>query len=318
VMQITRRAADARVRMAGEASRAARSSPRTRTANAEDRGMGRVLVIIQGACLGTLCSLAISAPHSSAADSLVPVETAAVMAPLSIDDAAEMQQFEALLDEAAALGVNAVTVDVWWGKVEAAGDQQFDWSYYDTVFEKIEDSGLEIVPIMSFHKCGGGPGDDCNIPLPTWVWTQFQNVGLGPDDLKYESEVGQTLDDAVPAVIQQFVELMNAFEQHFAIRAPAFVELNISLGPTGELRYPAYNSDDGWSFPDRGNFQAYNALATSELPRLGVRKFRGSERGFEPMGHSPGQPSRHSPSGWTSVARHPSGTVVCRSKGLRG
>jgi Glycosyl hydrolase family 14 len=221
--------------------------------------MGRVLVIIQGACLGTLCSLAISAPHSSAADSLVPVETAAVMAPLSIDDAAEMQQFEALLDEAAALGVNAVTVDVWWGKVEAAGDQQFDWSYYDTVFEKIEDSGLEIVPIMSFHKCGGGPGDDCNIPLPTWVWTQFQNVGLGPDDLKYESEVGQTLDDAVVP---------------WATEHPAVI--------------------------------------------LGLRKFRGSERGFEPMGHSPGQPSRHSPSGWTSVARHPSGTVVCRSKGLRG
>ena len=22
---------------------------------------------------------------------------------------------------------------------------------------------------MSFHKCGGNVGDECNIPLPTWV-----------------------------------------------------------------------------------------------------------------------------------------------------
>ena len=170
--------------------------------------MGRLLGTIQGACLGTLCSLTISAPHSSAAD---PVQTAAVMAPLSIDDPAEMQQFETLLGEAAALGVNAVTIDVWWGKVENAGDQQFDWSYYDAVFQKIEDRDLKIVPIMSFHKCGGGPGDDCDIPLPTWLWNHFQNVGLGLDDLKYESELGQKkLDDAIvpwatehPAVVQQ-------------------------------------------------------------------------------------------------------------------
>jgi beta-amylase len=245
--------------------------------------MGRLLGTVQGACLGILGSLTVSAPHSSAADSFAPVETAAVMAPLSIESPAEMQQFEAFLSEAAALGVNAVTVDVWWGKVETAGDQQFDWSYYDTVFQKIDDSGLEIVPIMSFHKCGGGPGDNCDIPLPNWLWTHFQNVGLGPDDLKYESEFGQKkLDDAIvpwatehPAVVQQFVEFMDAFEQHFANRAPAFVELNISLGPTGELRYPAYNGDESWHYPDRGNFQAYSALARAKFRDWALSSFGG-------------------------------------------
>jgi hypothetical protein len=75
--------------------------------------MGRLLGTVQGACLGILGSLTVSAPHSSAADSFAPVETAAVMAPLSIEGPAELQQFEAPLREAAALGVNAVTVDVW-------------------------------------------------------------------------------------------------------------------------------------------------------------------------------------------------------------
>ncbi len=54
---------------------------------------------------------------------------------------------------------------------------------------------------------------------------------------------------------------MDAFETHFAPIAGDIVELNVSLGPTGELRYPAYNGDAGWSFPDRGNFQAYSRLA---------------------------------------------------------
>jgi hypothetical protein len=202
------------------------------------------------------------------------------MAPLFINNPSEMQAFEGLLQQATDIGVNAVTVDVWWRVVEAAGDQQFDWSYYDTVFQKIRDRGLKIVPIMAFHKCGGGPGDTCNIPLPGWLATHF--AGLGPDDLQYESETGTKLDDAIvpwatehPAVLQQFTELMQAFAQHFSAQAGDFVELNVSLGPTGELRYPAYNGNDGWSYPDRGNFQAYSHLARSRFRDWVLARFGG-------------------------------------------
>jgi hypothetical protein len=194
-----------------------------------------------------------------------------------------MQQFESLLADAAGIGVNAVSVDVWWGKVEAAGDQQFDWSYYDTVFEKIAEKGLKIAPIMSFHKCGGGPGDDCNIPLPSWLPYEFQTSGLQSDDLKYESEVGlRKLDDAIVPwatdrlrVLAQFSQFMNAFEQHYASRAHDFVELNVSLGPTGELRYPAYNPDDGAGFPRRGHFQAYSPLARASFRNWALQQFGG-------------------------------------------
>jgi hypothetical protein len=220
------------------------------------------------ALIGLLSALMLPAgPVWSAAGSL---ETAAVMAPLDMDvnNPAEMQAFEDQLAEAKAIGVDTVSVDVWWGKAERNGDQQFDWTYYDQVFDKIRQAGLKIVPILSFHKCGGGPGDDCNIPLPHWLWSAFTGDGLSESDLKYESETGNIQDDAIvpwatanPVVLAEYRELMQEFSAHFAPIAGSFVEINISLGPTGELRYPAYNGTDGWKFPNRGNFQAYSDLA---------------------------------------------------------
>ena len=176
--------------------------------------------------------------------------------------------------------MTAVSVDVWWGLVEATGDQHFDWRYYDQVFQKIRGKGLKIVPIMAFHQCGAGPGDDCDIPLPQWVWDHFTAVGLSANDLKYESETGTVQDDAIapwatehPAVLAQFHEFLKAFAQHFAPHAGEFLEINISLGPTGQLRYPAYNYRDGWRYPDRGNFQAYSDLAQAHFRRWALAKY---------------------------------------------
>jgi beta-amylase len=210
------------------------------------------------------------------------LETAAVMAPLEIRNDAETQAFQSMLGEAKAIGVNAVSVDVWWGKVEKDSDQNFNWTYYDQVFDKIRQAGLKIAPILSFHKCGGGPGDDCNIPLPGWLWSSFTAEGLSANDLKYESETGKIQDDAVApwasanaAVLDEFSELMQAFATHFAPLADSFAEINISLGPTGELRYPAYNKADGWNYPDRGNFQAYSRLAEKSFRDWALANFGG-------------------------------------------
>lgn len=210
------------------------------------------------------------------------IETAVVMAPLEIHDPDEMKVFQDLLADAKGIGVNAVSVDVWWGKVERNSDQQFDWTYYDQVFDKIRQAGLKIVPILSFHQCGGGPNDDCNIPLPNWLWSRFTAEGLTGNDLKYESETGQVQADAIapwatttPAVLEQFREFMQAFATHFALIADSFVEINVSLGPTGELRYPSYNGADGWRYPDRGNFQAYSRLAQRHFREWALARFGG-------------------------------------------
>jgi beta-amylase len=92
--------------------------------------------------------------------------TANVMAPLDLDAAppGAFDAFKAQLKIAKSMGVDAVSVDVWWGEVERAADNTFDWSYYDKLLAAIEAAGLHWVPIMSFHQCGGNVGDSCNIP----------------------------------------------------------------------------------------------------------------------------------------------------------
>jgi hypothetical protein len=68
---------------------------------------------------------------------------------------------------------------------------------------------------------------------------------------------------------------MRAFAQHYASRTQDFAEVNVSLGPTGELRYPSYNSDDCTGFPDRGNFQAYGRLARQDFREWALARFGG-------------------------------------------
>ncbi|MGL5850549.1 MAG: family 14 glycosylhydrolase, partial [Phycicoccus sp.] len=78
--------------------------------------------------------------------------TANVMAPLEVTD------WEALperLAAARAAGTDAVSVDVWWGKVAVVDDPRgYEWDYYDRLFAAITDAGLKVVPILSLHECG--------------------------------------------------------------------------------------------------------------------------------------------------------------------
>ena len=60
-------------------------------------------------------------------------------------------------------------VDVWWGIVEHAGPQLYDFSAYTRLFGRIAASGLKVQAVMSFHAAGGNVGDTCNISLPPWV-----------------------------------------------------------------------------------------------------------------------------------------------------
>ncbi|MBA4347103.1 MAG: beta-amylase, partial [Microbacterium sp.] len=90
---------------------------------------------VTGAIALTLSIIAtlIAGPTSATAATATnnPDFSANVMAPLEVSD---WTQFGNQLTTVEAYGVDAVTVDVWWGKVEAAGDNQFNWSYYDQIF----------------------------------------------------------------------------------------------------------------------------------------------------------------------------------------
>ncbi len=203
-----------------------------------------------------------------------PEFTANVMAPLKVTDWAA---FEADLETVAAYGVDAVSVDVWWGDVEGAADNRFDWSYYDRVFDVITSEGLDLAPILSFHQAGGNVGDDYTSLLPSWLWTKYadvtyRGVELGPTGLQHRSEQGNHSAESVQGwadrvVANEYRDFTRAFEQQYGdTYADEVVEVNVSLGPSGELRYPSYNQhDEGTGYPTRGALQAYSPLAVRDL-----------------------------------------------------
>ena len=251
---------------------------RTRSARSATGAIGLGLAIIASLLIAP--SGATTATAATATNS--PDFTANVMAPLEVSD---WNQFTSQLDTVESYGVDAVTVDVWWGKVEAAGDNQFDWSYYDRIFQTITNEGLDIVPILSFHQCGGNVGDTCNIPLPSWLWSKYtgaslNGITLDGNGLKHRSEQGNFSSETVQGWATPLVQNeYQAFTQAFVARygstyANRMQEINVSLGPAGELRYPSYNSHDtGSGYPTRGALQAYSALAVKSLQQWAVAKY---------------------------------------------
>ena len=210
-----------------------------------------------------------------------PLDTANVMAPLHVDD---WGTFENQLDTVKNYGVDAVSADVWWGAVEGAGDNNFDWSYYDKLFFTIKSHGLKIVPILSFHQCGGNVGDTCDIPLPPWLWTKyvgrsFNGVQINDTDLQYKSEQGhfskETLQLWADALVaNEYTDFVKAFKDHFTSYNNDFIEINVSAGPSGELRYPAYNAhDNNTGYPTRGGLQSYSRLAVQDFQTKMLSKY---------------------------------------------
>lgn len=248
---------------------------RTRSRHAAVGGIALALSVIATFLVGPTTATAATATNN-------PDFSANVMAPLEVSD---WTQFSNQLATVEAYGVDAVTVDVWWGKVEAAGDNQFNWSYYDQIFQVITSRGLDIVPIFSFHQCGGNVGDTCNIPLPSWLWSKYQGatlngVTLDINGLKHRSEQGNFSSETVQGWATPLVQNeYQAFTQAFVARygttyATRMQEINVSLGPAGELRYPSYNShDSGTGYPTRGALQAYSPLAIKSFQQWALAKY---------------------------------------------
>ncbi|RYR21713.1 hypothetical protein Ahy_B03g067031 isoform C [Arachis hypogaea] len=83
-------------------------------------------------------------------------------------------------------GVDGVMVDVWWGIIELKGPKQYDWGAYRSLFKLVQECGLKLQAIMSFHQCGGNVGDIVNIPIPKWVL----EIGDSDPDIFYTNRSG--------------------------------------------------------------------------------------------------------------------------------
>ncbi|KAG6407534.1 hypothetical protein SASPL_130526 [Salvia splendens] len=216
-----------------------------------------------------------TAPHSHS-NSRVPVF---VMLPLdTVSVGGNLNKPRAMLASLMALktsGVEGVMVDVWWGLVEKDGPQKYNWEGYAELMNMVKKVGLKLQVVMSFHQCGGNVGDSCSIPLPPWV---LEEISKNPD-LVYTDKSGRRNPeyislgcDSVAVLrgrtpIQVYSDFMRSFRKRFKdYIGEVIVEVQVGMGPCGELRYPSYPESNGtWRFPGIGEFQCYDKYMRASL-----------------------------------------------------
>ena len=173
------------------------------------------------------------------------------------------------------MGVSAISTDLWWGLIEGRQAGTFDWSYYDRLVELLASHDMHWVPILSFHQAGGNVNDDFMQTIPLWLWGKLLELHPELDsvrDLQYVSETGDASMEYVSLWADEYVmpyyhSFIAAFRDHFAPWAHLIDEVNLSLGPAGELRYPSYNAHDWGNYPNRGTLQCYSPLAERDWQR---------------------------------------------------
>ncbi|XP_058094951.1 beta-amylase 1, chloroplastic [Magnolia sinica] len=172
-------------------------------------------------------------------------------------------------------GVEGVMMDVWWGLVEREAPGTYNWGGYAELMEMCKKHGLKVQAVMSFHQCGGNVGDSVTIPLPKWA---VEEIDRDPD-LAYTDQWGRrnyeyvSLGcDTLPVLkgrtpVQCYGDFMRAFRDNFKhLLGDTIVEIQVGMGPAGELRYPSYPELNGtWKFPGIGAFQCHDKYMLSSL-----------------------------------------------------
>ncbi|CAL4933710.1 unnamed protein product [Urochloa decumbens] len=182
---------------------------------------------------------------------------------------------QASLSALKSAGVEGIMVDVWWGIAESEGPGAYNFAGYAELMEMARKAGLKVQAVMSFHQCGGNVGDSVTIPLPRWAVEEMEK----DNDLCYTDQWGRrnfeyvSLGcDAMPVLkgrtpVECYTDFMRAFRDHFAdYLGNTIVEIQVGMGPAGELRYPSYPESNGtWRFPGIGAFQCNDRYMLSSL-----------------------------------------------------
>ncbi|KAF9588309.1 hypothetical protein IFM89_008726 [Coptis chinensis] len=175
------------------------------------------------------------------------------------------EEIEKQLKQLKAADVDGVMLDVWWGIIESNGPKQYDWSAYRSLFQIVQKCGLKLQAIMSFHQCGGNVGDIVNIPIPKWVL----DVGETNPDIFYTTLSGERDKEYISVgldhkplfgrrtAIEMYSDFMKSFRENMSdfLESGLIMDIEVGLGPAGELRYPSYQENKGWVFPGIGEFQ---------------------------------------------------------------
>ncbi|GLC38086.1 hypothetical protein PLESTM_000684200 [Pleodorina starrii] len=166
-----------------------------------------------------------------------------------------------------ALGINGISVDVYWGIVEGVRPGQYDWSSYKQLLALIRDEGFMAQVCLCFHASEA-------VPLPAWV----VEAGRADPDIYYTDRAGVRCTDyvslgadEVPVLsgrtpLECYRDLMVSFRRELGpLLGSTIADVLIGLGPDGELKYPAHPRDKRWNFPGVGEFQCYDRYLLASL-----------------------------------------------------
>ncbi|KNA18803.1 hypothetical protein SOVF_067490 [Spinacia oleracea] len=221
----------------------------------------------------------------------VPVFVMMPLDSVKMDNAVNRRKaMNASLQALKSAGVEGIMMDVWWGLVERENPGEYNWGGYMDLMEMAKKHGLKVQAVMSFHQCGGNVGDSVTIPLPKWTVEELQK----DPDLAYTDQWGRrnfeyiSLGvDTLPVLkgrtpVQCYADFMRAFRDQFQhLLGDTIVEIQVGMGPAGELRYPSYPEQDGiWKFPGIGAFQCFDKYMMSSL------KAAAEAAGKQEWGHS--------------------------------
>mmetsp|Transcript_15480 Transcript_15480/g.27153 ORF Transcript_15480/g.27153 Transcript_15480/m.27153 type:complete len:482 (+) Transcript_15480:36-1481(+) len=174
------------------------------------------------------------------------------------------------LTKVKATGAAGVMTDVWWGITEPK-PKQYNFAPYKQFFQMCQELELEVQIVTSFHQCCN-EGDDCFIPLPSFVRQQpgiwFKNT-LGNETRAYISLFADdvVVGDRTPK--QMYTDWIEEFQKQFRhAMGTLIVEVMLGMGTDGELKYPSYqNPPTAWVYPGIGMFQASDQYALSSLQK---------------------------------------------------
>ncbi|KAK1260112.1 Beta-amylase 7 [Acorus gramineus] len=199
------------------------------------------------------------------------------------------------------INVDGVMVDCWWGIVEAHAPQEYNWNGYKQLFQIVRELKLKLQVVMSFHECGGNVGDDVCIPLPHWI----AEIGRSNPDIFFTDKEGRRNPECLTwgidkervlrgrTAVEVYFDYMRSFRVEFNdfFEDGIISEIEVGLGPCGELRYPSYPVKHGWRYPGIGEFQCYDHFLFKSLRKAAeVRGHSFWARGPENAGSYNSQP----------------------------
>jgi len=167
-------------------------------------------------------------------------------------------------------GLAGIMADVWWGLCEPEPGK-YNFGAAKALCGLLQVLGLKFQAVMSFHQCGGNVGDALTIPVPEWAMAPAREKGL-----LYRSQSGITSSDCLslsadsegifpgPAGARTALACYRDFMAGFARACTehlgtTVIEIQVGMGPCGELRYPSYMLSNGWQFPGTGLVMAHDA-----------------------------------------------------------